>query len=163
MSTLTVLKFPSPEGARESLKIIDGLQKQSLIKVVDAATVSWPVGKKKPKTEQAMDLTCIGALDGTFWGMLFGMIFFMPFLGALIGAAAGALGGALSDVGIDDRFIEDVKAKVTEGTSALFLMSSDEVVDRVVSALSGQNAEVIATNLSAEEESRLQAAFGHDA
>lgn len=163
MATLTVLKFPSADGAQESLKTLDDLQKQSLIKIVDAATVSWPEGKKKPKTQQAVDMTTLGALDGTFWGMLFGLIFFMPFIGALMGAAFGAIGGAFSDFGIDDRFISEVKSKVTEGTSALFLMSTDEVVDRVVDALSVQKAEVIATNLSTDAEDKLKAAFQHDA
>ncbi len=159
MSTLTVLKFEDPEGAGKALEKLDDLQKQSLIKIIDAATVSWPQGAKKPKTKQAMDLTCLGALDGTFWGMLFGLLFFMPFIGALVGAAVGAIGGMFADFGIDDRFINEVKQKVTEGTSALFVMSTDAVVDRVVDSFSELEAEVIATNLPADAEEKLKAAF----
>ncbi len=161
MASLTVLKFESPEGAEQALAKLDELQKQSLIKVNDAATVSWPAGAKKPKTRQAVNLACLGALDGTFWGMLFGLIFFMPFLGALIGASMGAIGGMFSDIGIDDRFINDVKSKVTEGTSALFVLSTDEVLDRVTEAFSDINTEVIATNLPAEAEENLKKAFQH--
>ena len=51
----------------------------------------------------------------------------MPLLGLAVGAAAGALGGSLADVGIDDDFIAAVKAKVTPGTSALFVLTSDAV------------------------------------
>nr|WP_276513115.1 DUF1269 domain-containing protein [Cellulomonas hominis] len=137
------------------------LQKQELIQVHDAATVSWEPGKKKPKTRQANNLAAAGALGGTFWGLLFGLLFFVPLLGAAVGAAAGALGGSLADVGIDDDFIDSVRSKVTPGTSALFLMSSGAVGDRVVSSLKEQgiHGELIETNLSAEEEARLRAAF----
>jgi uncharacterized membrane protein len=73
-----------------------------LIEIQDAAIVTWPEGKKKPKTEQALPLTQLGALDGAFWGMLFGWIFLMPFLGMAVGALAGALSGHFQDYGIDD-------------------------------------------------------------
>lgn len=161
MATLTVLKFQDADGAQTALTKIGELQKQSLIKVVDAATVSWPMGAKKPKTKQAVDMTCLGALDGTFWGMLFGLIFFMPLIGALVGAAAGALGGAFADFGIDDGFINDVKSKVSEGSSALFLLSEDAVVDRVTSAFDNMSVELIATNLSKDAEDKLRQAFQH--
>jgi uncharacterized membrane protein len=49
---------------------------------------------------------------------------------------------------------------VTEGTSALFLMTSNAVKDKVVEEMKGFEFEIIATNLSKEEEEKLQAAFG---
>ena len=75
MATLTVLKFPTPEGAGQMLDKIQSLQKTELIKLQDAAIVSWPVGKKKPKTKQLTNLAGIGALQGAFWGILFGLAF----------------------------------------------------------------------------------------
>ena len=59
------------------------------------------------------NLTGAGALGGSFWGLLFGLIFFVPLLGLAIGAGIGALTGSMSDVGIDDRFIKEVRDKVT--------------------------------------------------
>jgi uncharacterized membrane protein len=91
--------------------------------------------------------------------MLFGLIFFVPFLGMAIGAGIGALTGKFSDVGIDDNFINSVKANVTPGTSALFLMTSNAVADRVAEALKGVDFEVLATNLSAEQEAELKSYF----
>ena len=44
--------------------------------------MTWPAGKKKPKTQQLNSLTGAGALGGAFWGLLFGLIFFVPLLGA---------------------------------------------------------------------------------
>jgi uncharacterized membrane protein len=95
-----------------------------------------------------------------FWGMLFGMIFATPFFGAAIGAALGALGGTFRDYGIDDDFIKQVRNQVTEGTSALFLMTSDAVMDRVVDAMKGAKFEIIATNLSKDQEQKLRESFG---
>ena len=133
MATLTAWKFDSPQGAAEAEQIVVGLSKQELIKVFDAATVEWLPGKKKPKTRQLNSLT-----------------------------GAGALGGSLADAGIDDDFIDSVKQKVTPGTSALFLLSADAVIDKVKDAFAGVNAELISTNLSDEDEAKLREAFAEE-
>jgi uncharacterized membrane protein len=159
MATLTVFKFATPDGAEQMLDTVKSLQKQELIKLHDAAIVTWPQGRKSPKTKQLANLAGIGALDGAFWGMLFGLIFFVPFFGLAVGAAFGALGGALSDYGIDDAFIKKTREKVTEGTSALFLMTSDAVQDKVIAQLKGREFELIASNLTGEQEEQLRAAF----
>ncbi|MGW0932791.1 DUF1269 domain-containing protein [Streptomyces sp. NPDC002644] len=159
MATLTVWKFDTAQAAEDAEATLLRLQKQELIQVQDAAVVTWPEDAKKPKTKQLHDLVGVGALSGTFWGMLFGLIFFVPLLGAAIGAAAGALGGQLSDVGIDDDFIDSVKTQVTPGTSALFLLSENAVVDRVKEAFPAGHAELIRSNLAAEQEAKLREVF----
>jgi uncharacterized membrane protein len=159
MATLTVLKFNSAEGADQALSRLVELQKQELIKLQDAAVVSWPAGKKRPTTRQAANLAAAGALNGAFWGLLFGLLFFIPLFGMAIGAGMGALTGAFSDFGINDAFIKDVREQVTEGTSALFTLSNDAVVDRVVPELKSLQPEVIASNLSAEQEAKLKELF----
>jgi len=138
------------------------LQKQQLIAVIDAAVVTWPAGKKKPKTRQLQSLTGAGALTGAFWGMLFGLLFFIPFLGLAIGAGMGAMAGSMAHVGIDDDFINSVRDKVTPGTSALFLLTEAAVVDRVLPAMQPLHPELITTNLSAEQENQLRAAFAEE-
>ena len=137
MATVTVLKFATPDGAQGALGKIQELQSQHLINLHDAAIVSWPAGKKSPSTKQLVNLVSAGAVSGMFWGMLFGLIFITPLFGLAIGAAVGALGGAFRDYGIDDDFIKKVRSQVTEGTSALFLMTSEAVVDRVADAMRG--------------------------
>ena len=159
MATLTVLKFPTADGADRMLGTLEELQKQLLITVQDAAIVTWEQGKKKPKTQQLHSLAGMGAMQGAFWGMLFGLLFFIPFLGLAVGAGMGALMGSMADVGIDDKFIKEVQSKVTEGTSALFLMSSGGVADRIKEAVQGKQFEIIATNLTKEEEDKLRATF----
>jgi uncharacterized membrane protein len=159
MATVTVLKFASPDGANRMLGRIQELQQQHLITLVDAAIVSWPAGDKTPKTKQLVNLVAAGASTGMFWGALFGLIFFAPFFGMAIGAASGALGGAFRDYGIDDDFIARLRSEVTEGTSALFLMTTGAVVDRVSAALKDERFDIIATNLSSDQEAKLRAAF----
>ena len=131
-----------------------------MIKLHDAAIVSWPVGSKSPRTRQLVDLTTAGAVSGMFWGMLFGLIFVTPLFGMAVGAAMGALGGSFRDYGIDDDFINRVRGAVTAGTSALFLMTSEAVMDRVAAAMQRPATfEIIATSLSREQEQELREAF----
>jgi uncharacterized membrane protein len=161
MATLTVWKFDTVKGADEAAETLKQLSTQELIKIHDAATVSWEEGDKKPKTHQMHNLVGAGALGGAFWGMLFGLIFFVPLLGAAIGAATGALSGSLADVGIDDGFINRVRDKITPGTSALFVLSSDAVVDKVRDAFAGQHhPELLFTNLDEKQEAALRQVFG---
>jgi uncharacterized membrane protein len=162
MATLTVWKFDSPSGADNAIATLERLSKEELIVIHDAASVSWAEGKKKPKTHQLSSMAGAGALGGAFWGMLFGLLFFIPLLGMAVGAAAGALSGSLVDVGIDDAFIKSVRDKVPPGTSALFLMSSNAVMDKIRDAFDGDAPELIETNLSNEQEAQLRAAFSED-
>lgn len=125
--------------------------------------MSWPEGKKKPKTRQAQSMGGVGALSGAFWGLLFGLLFFIPFLGLAIGAAIGGLAGHFSDYGIDDDFIKSVREKVTPGTSALFLLTQNAVTDRVIAEMKTlPKFEILSTNLSQEQEAQLRAQFGEE-
>ena len=72
----------------------------------------------------------------------------------------GALSGKMADYGISDEFIKTTREKVTEGTSALFLMTSDAVQDKVFEQLKGLDYELIASNLTKEQEEALKAALG---
>lgn len=163
MSTLTVWKFSTAEGASNALSKLEGLQKQQLIQVLDAAVVAWPQGRKRPKTYQAMDTVGAGALGGAFWGMLFGLIFFAPLLGVIVGATAGAVSGRFTDYGIDDSFIKELQDKVTEGTSALFLLTGQVTVDKVEAAFTPEEkGELVQSNLSTEQEAKLREDFGSE-
>jgi len=162
MTALTVWEFDSATGAAAALGKLESMQKQQLIVIQDAAIVEWAEGKKKPKTKQAANLAGMGALSGAFWGMLFGLIFFVPFFGMAIGAAMGALSGHFGDYGIDDDFIKSVRGKVTEGTSALFLLTGDATVDKLEDELKGELGTLIKSNLTKEQEAKLNEAFGEE-
>jgi uncharacterized membrane protein len=163
MATLSVLKFNDPGGADRVLIALEGMQEREMITLEDAAVVRWPQGAKKPKTHQLHSTAGAGATWGAFWGFLFGMIFFVPFLGAAIGAGMGGMTGALADVGISDDFIQEVRDKVTEGTSALFALTSGATApDKVVDELKAYDFEIISTNLPEEQEQKLREAFAHE-
>src|SRR5918999_2617638 len=159
MSTLSVWRFDTPDGAEKAVSTLEGLSKQQLITIHDAATVSWQADAKKPKTRQLHNLAGAGALGGAFWGMLFGLLFLVPLLGMAVGAAMGALTGSMSDVGIDDAFIRRMRDEIQPGTSALFVLSSGAVVDKVKEAFEGQQMVLVETNLSHEQEDKLREVF----
>jgi uncharacterized membrane protein len=159
MATMTVWKFPTAGGADRAEATLKDLQRRELIKIHDAAIVSYPEGAKKPKTRH---LAGAGALGGAFWGMLFGLIFFVPLLGMAIGAAMGALTGSMTDVGIDDAFIRRMREEIQPGTSALFVLSSGAVVDKVKEAFEGQQMVLVETNLSHEQEDKLREVFAEE-
>jgi uncharacterized membrane protein len=156
------LRFDTPRGADDALAKLDKLHHELVIELHDAAVVSWEPGRNKPKTRQLHSATGIGVLGGAFWGLFFGVIFFVPIIGLAVGAAGGAIYGLLSQAGISDAFMADVRRKITPGTSALFVHSSDEVVDKLAAEFRDTNAELVRTNLSDEQEERLRQAFSEE-
>ena len=162
MATMTVWKFPTADGAAMAEGTLKELQRKELIQIHDAAIVSFEPGAKKPKTRQLNNLAGAGALGGAFWGMLFGLIFFIPLLGLAIGAGMGALMGSMGDVGIDDAFIKRMRDEIKPGTSALFVLTSGAVVDKVKDAFAGQDMTLVESNLSHEQEDKLREVFFED-
>ncbi|QFZ19654.1 DUF1269 domain-containing protein [Saccharothrix syringae] len=163
MATLTIWRFDTAAGADDAARVLATLARRELIKIHDAAVVAWPADRKKPKIRQVNDLRGRGALTGAFWGTLLGLLFLMPLVGAAVGAAAGALTAGLADFGIDDDLIKEVRSRVTPGSSALFVLSSDAVIDKVRDVFAGgEQPELLYTNLSEEQERALREAFADD-
>ena len=160
MPTLSVWKFATADGADDAGRTLTALHEKALLTVHDAAVVSWETGAPRPRTRSLDD--SVGALGGAFWGLLLGLIFFVPLLGAAIGLATAALSASLKDVGTNESFIERVRGSVTPGTSALFVLSSDAVIDAVREAFDGTEMELIETNLSEGDEAALRSAFGRE-
>jgi uncharacterized membrane protein len=159
MSNLVVLKCQNETTGENILNTLRELQKQRLITVEDAALVTLKANGK-PKIRQANDLVGAGALGGAFWGMLIGLLFLSPFLGAAIGAGMGAIAGKFSDIGIDDNFIKQVGSAIHPGESALFVLTRNEVMDKVAPALKQYQFEIIQTSLSQENEDKLHEMLG---
>jgi uncharacterized membrane protein len=157
MTTLAVWRFPESGGARSAVDLLERLQKAGLLQFDDAAIVSWPEGRKKPKTEHLQHLAGRGAFGGAFWGLLFGVLFLVPLLGLAVGVGMGAVVGSM--FGIDDRFISAVREKITPGTSALFVMTARLVGDQVLEAFRDVGAELVSTDLSGEQAGRLREVF----
>ena len=62
MATLTVVKFPAANGADEALGTLRWLQSQQLIRLHDAAVMSWPPERKKRPGATVTQVGC----DGVF-------------------------------------------------------------------------------------------------
>jgi uncharacterized membrane protein len=159
MSDLVVLAFKDEGGAARFHADIDRMQKEQILKLEDAATVTRDLNGKV-KVKQAMNLVGAGAFGGAFWGMLIGLLFWMPWLGLAIGAVSGAISAKFADIGIDDAFIKQVSDEIPPGASALFLMIAESTPDRVLEALHGHSdITVLKTSLSRDAEERLREAL----
>jgi uncharacterized membrane protein len=159
MATLTVFRFENENGADQAVLAIEKLRKRALVQIPDTATVTWRVGRK-PKTKHLSHLAGRGALDGAFWGTLFGMIFFEPFFSMAIGEAVDAVSAKFKEYGINEDFIKSVRERVTEGTSAVFFLSGDGVLNKIIDAAKSlPKFEVILSNLTNNEEAALRTAF----
>ncbi len=155
MSDLVVIGFDDEHTAFEMRAELVKLQKEYLIEMEDVVVVTKD-GKGKVKLHQAMNLTAAGAMGGSFWGMLIGMIFLNPLVGAAVGAGAGALSGRLADVGIDDKFMQELGETLTPETSALFVLVRKATPDKVLEGLKKFKGKVIKTSLTIDKEEELQ-------
>ena len=158
MSNLVVIGYDDPFKAEEVRLKLRKLQKEYLIDLEDAV-VAVKNEKGKVKLHQAVNLTAAGAVGGGFWGSLIGLIFLNPILGAAVGAAAGAVSGALTDVGVDDKFMKELAATMTPGTSVLFVLVRKATVDKVLEEMKGTGGKILKTSLSHDNEEKLQAAI----
>jgi uncharacterized membrane protein len=159
MSDLVVIGFDDEHAAFEMRAALAKLQKEYLISMEDVVVVTKDE-KGKVKLHQAVNLTAAGAVGGGFWGSLIGLIFLNPLLGAAVGAAAGAVSGALTDVGVDDKFMKELAATMTPGSSVLFVLVRKATVDKVLDEMKGTGGKILKTSLSHDDEAKLQEALG---
>jgi uncharacterized membrane protein len=157
MSTLVVVNYDDPYKAEEVRLKLRKLQSEYLLDLEDAViAVKDEKGKVKLRL---VSLTGAGAVSGGFCGMLIGLIFLSPLLGFAIGAAAGAASAALIDLGINDHFLNELKATMTPGSSALFVLVRKATPDKVLEELKGTGGKILKTSLSHVDETKLQAAL----
>jgi uncharacterized membrane protein len=159
MTAFTVWKFETPEGAESACSRLEGAADEGLITILDHAVVSWPVGAKRPSTDHDHDSVRRGGAWGALWGLLFGALFFVPLIGAAAGAAIGAVAKATEGVGITKEQLETIRSQITEGTSALFLVTEEGNLDLVGERFHGAHMKLIDTNLTEAERKVLLDTF----
>ena len=111
------------------------------------------------KLHQPVNLAAVGAASGGMWGALIGMLFLNPLLGAAVGAGAGALSGKFTDLGINDGFMKDTAAALEPGHAALCVLVRKVTADKVLPEMAQFGGKVLSTNLSAEQEAKIDAAL----
>jgi uncharacterized membrane protein len=158
MSTLVVIGYDDMTKAQQMRHDLVMLEKEYLVDLEDAVVVVRDP-KGKVKLHQVVSLPALGALQGGFWGTLIGCLFFSPIFGMTLGASVGAISGALTDVDINDDFMKELGATLKPGTSALCVLIRQLTTDKVMDHLVGTGGKVLKSNLSKEDESKLQAAL----
>jgi uncharacterized membrane protein len=99
--------------------------------------------------------TVEGALTGAVVGAFFGP----P--GFAAGLVGGGTVGGLAQTGVPelhDAFIDEVRADVPQGSSAVVLLAAPDHVDAMVAAFEGRGGELVRRSLSAEAARALEAA-----
>ena len=159
MTTFTVWKFETPEGAAHAASVLEDAERDGLVKIVDHAVMSWPPGADKPESHHKHDNPKRGAAWGALWGILTGALFAIPVAGAVAGVAIGALAKSTEGTGITKDDLARIRAEVVEGTSALFLVTEDANLDRLGDRFRFDST-LITTNLTDAERDTLMETFG---
>lgn len=160
MTAFTVWKFEDPQGADHASALLKDAEADGLVKIMDHAVVSWPAGAKRPTTKHEHDETKRGTGWGAFWGLLFGLLFAVPVLGVAAGAAGGAFIKMRNGLAISDEQLDRIRKEITEGTSALFMVTEDADLDRLGERMRGVFSRLVETNLTDAERSMLSEAMG---
>ena len=158
MSNIVAIAYPDKATAEEVRATLAQMSTEHLLGLEDAVVVTREDGGKV-KLHQAVKPAAGGAAGGALWGGLIGLIFFAPLLGMAVGAAAGAAGGAATDLGINDRFMKDLGAKLEPGKAALIVLVHGVTTDKVLPRISQYGGEVLQTSLTTEDEEALQHAL----
>ena len=127
--------------------------------VLDARIVTWDLELTRPVSRPCPDVAVIPRLRDEFWGMLLTHLFLLPLARQATGASMRDNDCSLSDLGICDTFVRTVRGRVHAGTSALFLLTPDATVDRVIDLLEDLDFTATSTNLTTSQESSLHAVF----
>jgi uncharacterized membrane protein len=161
MTAFTVWKFDDPDGASQAALTLKNAERDGLVNIHDHAVVKWPAGASRPTAKHGHEGTWHGTGWGALWGLLLGALFFVPVLGGVAGAAIGAISKATEGTGITKEQLEKIHGQVTEGTSALFVVTEEGDLDRLGERFHGMHSKLVDTNLTAEERSLLLETFGN--
>jgi uncharacterized membrane protein len=160
MTTFTVWKFEDADGAEHALRLLKDAEDENLVDVLDHAVITWPEDSAQPHMRHKHDSTARGAAKGAFWGVLAGALFTVPVVGAAAGAALGAGAKHAEGLGIPKEQLDAMRDEITQGTSALFVVTEAGNLDRVGERFRGVHMKLVHTNLTAAERSTLLETFG---
>lgn len=149
---LILAVFGSQAQAVEALDDLRAGEENGALRLVNAAVLTKSA-EGKPTVLDEQDLSpargsLFGALVGGLVGLLGGPV--GTVIGAVAGAATGGLAAAKMDLGFDDEFLNEVKAALKPGTSALLLLVEAGGGDRVSKALQEMGAELLRHAVSQE-------------
>ena len=135
MTTLTVWRYDTPFGAEAAAVRLKSLAERKVLVVHDAITIAWMQQAKEPVIGHLKHPTASSAGKGSVLGGLVGMLVLAPVAGAAVGAGVAAVKARLHKAGIDEKFVEELGAQLTPGSSALVVLSSDGKLEELRPAL----------------------------
>lgn len=156
MPNLLVLTFDDMDKAGEVLEALREEQHQHDISLDDSAVVIKSEDGSIEVDNEVDRGVKVGAIGGGLLGLLIGFLLGGPIASLALGAIAGALGGDLANLGIDQRFIDDVSAALESGSSALFVMIREADPEATAATLAPYDGQIYYTNLPDETEAELR-------
>jgi uncharacterized membrane protein len=161
MNPLVVGVFTDALKAEQVRLDLLHMQKERLIEL-DEVVVAVRETTGKITLHHASHLSLPCALTGGFLGTLVGVILLNPVfavLGLAAGTALGAASCSLTDLGVDDKFVQDLGEHLKPGTSALFALVKGGGADKVVEKVNESGGRVFQTSLSHTDQTKLQDAL----
>jgi uncharacterized membrane protein len=120
--------------------------------------VTWPSEARRPEAGRDALAARDGELGASFWGLLFGLLFFAP------GLARPSVGGETSpltssDLGLGQMFLQNLRARLSAGTSGLFVLGDDTTYTDLLETLAPLQPVPVRADLSAALDESLRSAF----
>jgi uncharacterized membrane protein len=157
MSNLIVMTFDSSDEARQVREALRAVERDGRISLDDAAVIRKDAdGDIKVDNEIDRGVK-LGALGGGLLGLVLSFLF--PVVGLVIGAAGGALVGRMVDLGIDQKFVQDVSESLQPNHSALFVIVRDADPTITISALEPFEGTLYHTTFDSTVEEELRNAL----
>jgi uncharacterized membrane protein len=139
MVELTVWTFATPYGAEAVVNRLQNLCARDLIRIHDAALVSWPERRPVPLVRPLGEIPRSWKLDDAFWGLLAGMLFHHAQLPAWQTEEPGHLSEGMAALGIDEELLAMLRGRLVRGTSALLLLLDAENARRIAMSIDGMS------------------------
>ena len=157
MKDLVVVTFTNEDAGKAALARVRELASQGQLDIADSAVITKDADGRTHTTNEVSSDTKTGTVIGGFLGLLLGL-FFLPVFGIIAGGAIGALLGRSIGQSVDPKFVEDVTAELTPGSSALFVLAAGSA-GALVQALRPFEGKVFQTTLDTDLEEALNEAL----
>jgi uncharacterized membrane protein len=154
MHYLTVMAFADENQAFQLRDALRECRDQSLLEMTEAVVVTRDAEGKVHMHKSSSDVALGLASAGSAVGLIVGAIFLQPWIGSLVGLSAGAIAGARLSLGIDEKFLKEVGATVTPGTSAIFMLGHIPQFEKIEAKLGPllKGGKILQTSVSPERE-----------
>jgi uncharacterized membrane protein len=148
MATFSILRFCTAGGARAALGDVWAVADSGRLTLRDMAIMSWDPSRAIPDTCQIIPDRRDAQFGPRFWNLLVSHVFYLPVAAVRAGVRRPTSTAPLADLGIRDDFLETARRRLGPGTSALFLLTGDATVDRVIMLLQRLEFTVMSANLT---------------